>query len=58
MFTYHVSEVGTPQIINSLNEHSWGLAWFEQVRANGEITFKERKLMGDRSEEEKFGVYF
>lgn len=58
MFAYEVNGNGLPDIITSLNAHGWGLAWFEQVRANGEITFKEHKLMGDRSEEEKFGVCF
>jgi hypothetical protein len=58
MFAYDVNADGLPDIISSLNAHGWGLAWFEQVRVNGRITFKEHKLMGDRDEESKFGVCF
>ena len=58
MFAYDVNGDGLPDIITALNAHGWGLAWFEQVRVNGDITFKEHKLMGDRTEEAKFGVCF
>lgn len=58
MFACDVNGDGLADIVTALNAHGWGLAWFEQVRANGQITFKEHKLMGDRSEEAKFGVCF
>ena len=58
MFASDVNGDGLPDIITSLNAHGWGLAWFEQVKANGVTTFKEHKLMGNRSEEAKFGVCF
>jgi hypothetical protein len=58
MFAYDVNGDGLADVITSLNAHGWGLAWFEQVKTDGEITFKEHKLMGDRSEEAKFGVCF
>jgi len=58
MFAYDVNGDGLADIITALNAHGWGLAWFEQVKADGGITFKEHKLMGDRSEEAKFGVCF
>ena len=58
MFASDVNGDGLPDIITALNAHGWGLAWFEQVKAAGTITFKEHKLMGDRSEEAKFGVCF
>jgi hypothetical protein len=58
MFACDVNGDGLPDIITSLNAHGWGLAWFEQVKGSGQITFNEHKLMGDRSEEAKFGVCF
>jgi len=58
MFAYDVNGDGRPDIISSLNAHGWGLAWFEQVRHDGNITFKEHRLMGDRTEEAKFGACF
>jgi hypothetical protein len=58
MFAVDVNGDGLPDIVTSLNAHGYGLAWFEQVRNGQEITFKEHKIMGDRSEEAKFGVCF
>lgn len=58
MFAYDVNGDGFSDIITSLNAHGWGLAWFEQIRRAGQITFTEHKLMGDRTEEEHFGVCF
>jgi hypothetical protein len=58
MFAYDVDGDGDSDIITALDAHGWGLAWFEQVRDKGEITFKEHRLMGDRTEEPKYGVCF
>ena len=58
MFAYDVDGDSDNDVITALNAHGWGLSWFEQKRERGEITFTEHKFMGDRSEEEKFGVSF
>lgn len=59
MYASDVNGDGLPDIVSSLNAHGWGLAWFEQGKGSGgEATFTEYKLMGDRSEESKFGVCF
>ena len=58
MFAYDVDGDGDNDVITALNAHGWGLAWFEQRREKGEITFLEHKFMGDRSEEQRFGVCF
>ena len=58
MFAYDVNGDGLADIITALNAHGWGLAWYEQVKMDGKITFKEHKLMGDRGEEAKLGVCF
>ena len=49
---------GDADVITALDAHGWGLAWFEQVCDARKIAFKEHKIMGDRSEEERFGVAF
>jgi len=59
MYAYDVNGDGKNDIITSLNAHGWGLAWFEQTTGErGEITFKKHLIMGDRSEEQKYGVAF
>jgi hypothetical protein len=50
---------GLNDIVSAIDAHGWGLSWFEQTRAaNGAISFVEHRMMGDRSEEAKFGVAF
>ncbi len=58
MFAYDVNGDGLNDIITSLDAHGWGLAWFEQVKDGGKITFRELIIMGDRTEELKYGVAF
>jgi FG-GAP-like repeat len=54
-----VNSDGLPDLVSSLDAHGWGFAWFEQVRApDGQITFKKHSIMGDRSEETKYGAAF
>ena len=50
---------GLNDVITAIDAHGWGLSWFEQLKAgDGAITFKEHRIMGDRSEEKEFGVAF
>ena len=58
MFAYDADRDGDQDIITALDAHGWGLAWFEQVTENGAATFREHRFMGDRGEEEKYGVEF
>jgi len=58
MFAYDVDGDGDNDIITTLDAHGWSLAWFEQVKQGGKLTFREHKIMGDRSEEAKYGVAF
>lgn len=58
MFAYDVDGDGDNDIITSLDAHGWGLAWFEQVGEGGAAAFREHKIMGDRSEESRFGAAF
>lgn len=67
MFADDVDGDGDSDIITALHAHQWGLAWLEQVpfdssspnaREIGHTKFIEHKLMGDRSEESRYGVAF
>ena len=58
---FHVYDVNgdkRPDVIGSLNAHGYGLAWHEQVRANGQTTFRRHVIMGARPEESRHGVAF
>ena len=58
MFAYDVDGDGDNDVITSLDGHGWGLAWFEQIQDRDGRRFQERLIMGDRSEESKYGVAF
>ena len=58
MFAVDVDDDGDNDIITAIDAHGWGLAWFEQVKEGGKITFKKHVIMGPREEESKYGVAF
>ena len=59
MFAYDVDGDGDNDIITSLAAHEFGLAWFEQMKAEGGgITFKKHLIMGSTRRENKYGVVF
>ena len=58
MHTYDVDGDGDADVISSREAHGYGLAWFEQVKEEGRITFKEHRIMGATPEENPHGVAF
>ncbi len=58
ILVYDVDGDGDNDLVSSIDAHGWGVAWFEQVRDNDKITFKQHTIMGDRSEEKQYGVAF
>ena len=58
MFAFDVDGDGDNDVVTALNAHGWGLAWFEQIEACGQITFTEHLIMGTREQESEFGVAF
>lgn len=58
MFAMDVDGDSDHDIITALDAHGWGLAWFEHVKTQNEITFRKHVIMGDRSQEKEFGAAF
>ena len=60
MYAYDVNGDGLNDIITSLDAHGWGLSWYEQVRKDDEITFKEHIIMSKQAEntDNPYGVQF
>jgi len=57
-YAYDVNADGLPDVIGSLAAHGFGLAWWEQVRAGDQITFRQHLIMGAKPEENRYGVCF
>jgi hypothetical protein len=59
ILVFDVNGDGRNDVVSALDGHGWGLSWFEQKQdAAGAISFAEHRIMGDRSEEAKFGLAF
>lgn len=58
MYTYDVNGDGLNDVIASLQAHAYGLAWFEQTKENGEITFKQHLILNSEPTPNKYGVSF
>lgn len=70
MFADDLDGDGDSDVISALNAHGWGLAWFEKladeeqaadeasVISIGTSRYERHVLMGDRSEEMRYGVSF
>ena len=59
MYAFDVNGDGRNDVITSKAAHGYGLAWFENVSGkDGKIEFKEHLVMGEKPEQNEFGVAF
>jgi hypothetical protein len=58
MVVYDVNGDGLNDVITGLKAHEYGLAWFEQVREKGNITFKEHLILNSDASKNRHGVQF
>ena len=57
-YAYDVNADGLPDVIGSLAAHGYGLAWWEQVREGGVVSFRRHLIMGEKPEDNRYGVVF
>jgi putative membrane-bound dehydrogenase-like protein len=59
MLVYDVDGDGDNDVVTSKAAHAYGLAWFENEGAdNGELKFREHLIMGEKPEQNDYGVAF
>jgi putative membrane-bound dehydrogenase-like protein len=60
MYAFDVDGDGDNDLITSKAAHAYGLAWFENIGKNdhGGIKFKEHLIMGERPEQNDYGIAF
>ena len=58
MYAYDVNGDGKMDVITSLAAHDFGLAWYEQDTVNGETIFRQHIIVGDKPEQNPYGVVF
>jgi hypothetical protein len=58
MLVYDVNGDGLNDVITAINAHGYGLSWFEQVKENGNITFREHVILNKDATPNQYGVAF
>jgi hypothetical protein len=58
MVVYDVNGDGLNDVITSINAHGYGLSWYEQVKENGTISFREHVVLNKDSSTNRYGVAF
>jgi hypothetical protein len=58
MFAYDVNGDGLSDVITSIHAHAHGLAWFEQVKEDGKVTFRRHLFVNKTPAENRYGVCF
>lgn len=58
MLVYDVNGDGLNDVITCINAHGYGLSWFEQVRENGRITFREHVILNKDATPDRYSVVF
>lgn len=58
MFAYDVNGDGLNDVITSLSAHGYGIAWFEQIREQGKVSFRKHIIINQEPAENPYGVKF
>jgi hypothetical protein len=59
MHAFDIDGDGDNDVVTSYHAHGYGLVWFEnQSVKDGEIQFKRHVIMGERPEDNEFGIRF
>lgn len=58
MFAQDIDGDGDQDVISAVDAHGWGLAWYEQRQSEAGRRFRQHLIMGDRSQQDHFGVAF
>ncbi len=58
MYVYDVDDDGDNDVITSLAAHAYGLAWYEQIEKDGKIDFVQHRIMGQKPEDNDYGLVF
>jgi hypothetical protein len=58
MYAYDFDGDGDNDVLTALAAHGYGLAWYENVKENGGITFKQHIFMNKEPKENRYGVKF
>lgn len=58
MFAYDFDGDGDADVFTAMEAHGYGLAWHEQVKENGAITFKTHLFANKEPKDNRYGVKF
>ncbi len=58
MFAYDFNGDGLNDVLTTLAPHNFGIAWYEQTKQDGQITFKQHLIVSRDPKQTKYGIHF
>ena len=58
IYAYDVNGDGRNDVITSLRAHGYGLVWYEQLAASGEVQFQLHTITGEKASDNPYGIVF
>ncbi len=58
MLVYDVNGDGLADVITAINCHGYGISWFEQVKEDGKISFREHVILNKDATKNAHGISF
>jgi hypothetical protein len=58
MPVYDINGDGLNDVLTCINAHGYGISWYEQVRKDGKITFREHVILNKDASKNRYGVQF
>ena len=58
MYVCDFNNDGLNDVLTTLNPHGYGIVWYEQIKENGQISFKQHMIVGKTPQDNKYGVTF
>jgi hypothetical protein len=58
MIVHDFNGDGWTDVLTTLAPHNFGIAWYEQTRQEGQISFRQHLLVGREPKDNKYGVKF
>jgi hypothetical protein len=58
LLVYDFNGDGMNDVLTAINAHGYGISWYEQVKEDGNITFREQVILNKDASKNRYGVQF
>jgi hypothetical protein len=58
LLVYDLNGDGLNDVMTCINAHGYGISWYEQVKENGNLTFREHVILNKDASKNRYGIQF